>query len=173
MLVIVFSSIIVFALFKQDSIFLTLLRARGLDYRNDPISQTLSRISVAKAMQRNFVIFPEDISSEGAKIVLSRNPLWIVIEQDTIPTSLLPAADLARAVNEDNTEIIKLLHIPASRLNLVKGSLHDSLQEAQDILNKNNAEALYISRVTAPMIERTYGIITRQAIESHYHVPYN
>jgi len=173
MLAIVFSSIIVFDLFKQDSIFLSLLRARGLDYRNDPISQTLRRISVSKAMQRNFVILPEEISHEGAIHALTTNPLWIIIQQDKVPTSLLPAADLARAVNEDGTEIINLLNIPASRQNLVKGSLHDSLQEAQDILNKNNAEALYISRVTSPMIERTYGILTRQAIESHYQVSRN
>ena len=173
MLAIVFSSIIVFDLFKQDSIFLSLLRARGLDYRNDPISQTLRRISVSKAMQRNFATLPEEISREGAKHALASNPLWIIIQQDKIPTSLLPAADLARAVNEDNNEIINLLQIPASRQNLVKASLHDSLQEALDILNKNNAEALYVSRITAPTIERTYGILTRQAIESHYQVPTN
>jgi len=173
MLAIVFSSIIVFDLFKQDSIFLSLLRARGLDYRNDPISQTLRRISVAKAMQRNFVILSNEVSPEGAKHALSTNPLWIIIHENEIPTSLLPAADLARALNDESLETINLLNIPASRKNLVKASLHDSLQEAQDILNKNNAEALYITRVTAPMIERTYGILTRQAIESHYQVPHN
>lgn len=173
MLAIVFSSIIVFEIFKQDSIFLTLLRTKGLDYRNDPISQTLRRISVAKAMQRNFVTLPEEISAEGAKHALTNNPLWIIIQQDKIPTSLLPAADLARALSENTDDKIKLLHIPASRQNLVKASLHDSLQEALNILNENNAEAVYISRVTAPTIERTYGILTRQAIESHYQVPTN
>ena len=173
MLAIVFSSIIVSDLFKQDFIFLSLLRARGLDYRNDPISQTLRRISVSKAMQRNFVILPEEISREGAKHALSSSPLWIIVQQDTTPTSLLPASDLARAVAEQKIDVINLFKIPASRQNLVKASLHDSLQEAQDILNKNNAEALYISRVTAPMIERTYGILTRQAIESYYQVPKN
>ncbi|MDQ7072886.1 MAG: chloride channel protein [Gammaproteobacteria bacterium] len=59
MLAIVFANIIVFEGFKLDSIFLTLLRARGLDYRNDPVSQTLRRVSVANAMQREFALLPE------------------------------------------------------------------------------------------------------------------
>ena len=104
-------------------------------------------------MQQNFATLPEESSHERAKHALANNPLWIIIQQDKIPTSLLPAADLARAVNEDNNEIINLLKIPASRQNLVQASLHNSLQKTLDILNKNNAEALYVSRITAPTIE--------------------
>jgi hypothetical protein len=84
----------------------------------------------------------------------------------------MPAADLARALEENNDENeINLLAIPASRQNLTKASLHDSLQKALEILNSDHAEALYISRITAPGVERTYGVLTRQSIESHYQPP--
>ncbi|MDQ7072885.1 MAG: hypothetical protein Q9N32_04500 [Gammaproteobacteria bacterium] len=46
------------------------------------------------------------------------------------------------------------------------------MQEALDLLNSHHAEALYITRITAPTIERTYGILTRQDIESHYQSPH-
>ncbi len=172
MLAIVFANIIVFEGFKLDSIFLTLLRARGLDYRNDPVSQTLRRVSVANAMQREFILLPEVVSLEEAKQTLSNNPRWIILQQDQTPISLLPAADLARAIEESEDDEINLFNIPASRLNLTKASLHDSLQEALDLLNLHHAEALYITRITAPTIERTYGILTRQDIESHYQSPH-
>ena len=171
MLAIVFANIIVFERFKLDSIFLTLLRARGLDYRNDPVSQALRRISVVKAMQRNFVILTETISAEGAKHALANNPQWIIIQQKDTPSFLLPAADLARALEESEEDEINLLKIPASRQNLTKASLHDSLQEALNALNTHHCEALYITRITAPMVERTYGVLTRQDIESHYQSP--
>jgi H+/Cl- antiporter ClcA len=171
MLAIVFANIIVFERFKLDSIFLTLLRARGLDYRNDPVSQALRRVSVANAMQREFTLLPETVSYQQAKQALSNNPLWIILQQDQAPVSLMPAADLARALEESDDDEIDLFNIPASRLNLTKASLHDSLQEALDLLNTHHAEALYITRITAPTIERTYGILTRQDIESHYQSP--
>ena len=171
MLAIVFANIIVFERFKLDSIFLTLLRARGLDYRNDPVSQALRRVSVANAMQREFTLLPETVSHQQAKQALAKNPLWIILQQDQTPVSLMPAADLARAIEESEDDEIDLFNIPASRLNLTKASLHDSLQEALDLLNTHHAEALYITRITAPTIERTYGILTRQDIESHYQSP--
>ncbi len=172
MLAIVFASIIVSDLFKFDSIFLLLLRARGLDYRNDPVTQTLRRISISNAMQRDFVTLPDTLSLEQSKQALSSNPQWIIIEQGQTPFSLLPAADLARAIAETTTNnedtVFKLLEIPAQRKDLCKAPLHISLQEALDTLDTNNAEALYITGKTATSAERIYGILTRPAIEAYY-----
>lgn len=172
MLAIVFASIIVSDLFKFDSIFLILLRARGLDYRNDPVTQTLRRISIANAMQRDFVTLPETHSLTDCKHALSSNPHWIIIEQDNKPHSLLPAADLARAIaettNNDKNAVLNLLAIPASRKDLFKAPLHLSLQEALSTLDANNAEALYITGKTSTSSERIYGILTRPAIEAYY-----
>lgn len=172
MLAIVFASLINHEYFKQDALFMKLLRTRGVDYRNDPITQTLRRISVANAMQRNFIIMSQQVSTQAAVHALESSPDWVLIKNDKEPIALMPAGDLARAVSTEESEEMDLMQIPANRRNVHKISLHTSLREAVEVLNKNDAEALYVTRMTAPMIERTYGILTRETIESHYQLPY-
>jgi hypothetical protein len=171
MLAIVFSSLIIHDYFKHDALFMTLLRTRGLDFRHDPITQTLRRISVANAMQRNFIIMSRHVSTQAAGQALSTNPDWVLIKENREPVSLMPAADLARAVSLEEKEGMDLMQIPANRRNVHKISLHSSLHEAVQALNNHHVEALYVTRMTAPMIERTYGVLTRETIESHYQLP--
>jgi H+/Cl- antiporter ClcA len=172
MLAIVFASIVASDVFKFDSVFLLLLRSRGLDYRNDPITQTLRRISIADAMQREFAILPRDVSINACKQALSANPKWIIIEHENQMISLLPTTDLVRAVTEseknESNQTINLLEIPASRKDLCKAPLHSSLQEALNTLNSNDAEALYITREISSINQRVYGVLTRSAIESYF-----
>lgn len=172
MLAIVFSSLVIHDYFKQDALFLKLLRTRGLDFRNDPVTQTLRRISVANAMQRNFIILSRHVSTQAAVHALDSNPDWVLIKEDRQPVALMPAGDLARAVSTEEGEEIDLMHIPASRRNIYKTFLHTSLHEAMEVLSSHHVEALYVTRMTAPLIERTYGILTREMIESHYQLPY-
>ena len=171
MLAIVFSSLVIHDYFKEDALFMKLLRARGLDFRNDPVTQTLRRISVANAMQRNFIIMSREVSTQAAVHALESNPDWVLIKEDREPVALMPAGDLARAVSTEEEEEIDLMQIPANRRNVHKISLHASLHEAAESLNSHHVEALFVTRMTAPMIERTYGIITLETIESHYRLP--
>ncbi len=171
MLAIVFSSLVIHDYFKEDALFMKLLRARGLDFRNDPVTQTLRRLSVANAMQRNFIIMSREVSTQAAVHALESNPDWVLIKEDREPVALMPAGDLARAVSTEEGGHIDLMQIPASRRNVHKISLHASLHEAAESLNSHHVEALFVTRMTAPMIERTYGILTRETIESHYRLP--
>ncbi len=172
MLAIVCATLIVSEGFKLKALFLILLHARGLDYRNDPISQALRRISVSEAMQRDFEILPVHVDRARIEQSLLNNPTWILIERDSTPVSLMPAADLVRTLKDDAEHTdFDLMQIPASRQDVHPLSLHSSLQEALDVLNQHHVEALYITRVTAPMIQRIYGILTRQDVESSYQPP--
>ena len=47
-------------------------------------------------------------------------------------------------------------------------SERQSLEEALDQFEATHAEALYVQRQVAPMIQRIYGIVLRSDIESHY-----
>ena len=174
MLAIVFSSLITHDYFKQEPLFVNMMRVKGLDFRNDPISQTLRKISVGAAMQRNIAVLNQAINRDLALHTLENNPEWILITKERNPIALMPASDLARAVSvkedEDETEI-DLMQIPATRRNVHKISLHTSLHEAYQALNKYDVEALYVSRQSTPMIDRIYGILTREMIESHYQLP--
>jgi hypothetical protein len=170
MVAIAFSSLITQDFFKNDALFLTLLRARGMDFKNDPLTQTLRRISVSKAMNRNFVVMSQIVSVDAAIHALNSNPDWILIKDDK-PLALLPAADLALAVNQQTEGELDLMQIPASRKDVHQLSLHCNLNQAAEALNKHPDAALFISRITAPMIERTYGILTKEMIETHYQLP--
>lgn len=174
MLAIVFSSLVTHDYFKLEPLFVNMMRVKGLDFRNDPISQTLRKISVGAAMQRNIAVLNQQINRELAMHTLENNPEWILITKERNPISLMPASDLARAMsikeNEDETEM-DLMQIPATRRNVHKISLHTSLHEAYQALNAHEVEALYVSRQSTPMIDRIYGILTREMIESHYHLP--
>lgn len=50
--------------FKQESVFTHLIRDAGLDYRQDPLSQSLRRIGVAAVMNRSFERSPRHLNVE-------------------------------------------------------------------------------------------------------------
>jgi CIC family chloride channel protein len=169
MLAIVFSNLIVVDYFKSDSIFTMLLKMRGLNNKTDPISQTLRRISVARAMSRDFVSLPTTVDAFQIKDALDKKPKWIIIQIDGEPKLLMPAADLARASAELEEETLDLTTIPASRKELFKIPLRYSLKEAAETLNQQHAQAMFISRTNKNNIERTYGVLTKEMVESYYH----
>lgn len=168
MLVIVVASLTSSELLKQDSVFLTLLRARGMDYRNDPLTQLLRREGVASVMDRSFAQCPLSLEREAASGLLKDNPKWLLVRPTGAEWWLMPAIDLARYLQEHQAGSIELLDIPASRLQLAAVDLHANLQEALQIMRDTGAEALYVQRMNAPGIHRIFGILTRQRIEDAY-----
>lgn len=100
MLAIVSANITAREFFNQESIFTLLLRDAGLDYRNDPLSQSLRHIAVAGVMNRSFAELDEEITLEAAEAALKDTPHWIIIRTADDRRLLLPATDLARAAKQ-------------------------------------------------------------------------
>jgi H+/Cl- antiporter ClcA len=158
-------------LFGRESVYLELMRARGLDYRHTPLTQTLRRIGVASVMERRLETLPVEVERETAMAALSREPQWILVTADSRPLSLMPAADLARYLQEDRAEkTINLGNIPAQRQEIKSIDFRATLQEALVSLSQSNVDALYVIRRTIPGIERIYGIVTRKAIDRSYRI---
>ena len=154
--------------FGKESVFLILLRARGLDYRHDPVMQALRRVGVAGVMDRALHSTSPNLVRAQAQEILSATPRWILVQSQAAPPGLLPAADLARYLAESDTDDIDLAAIPAQRLEPVAVDFNASLQEALEALEQSGAEAVYIERQTAPGIRRAVGILTRAQIERSY-----
>lgn len=173
MLAIVFSSIIVFELFKLDSVFLVLLRKKGLDYRNSPLSQALRQINVTAVMKNKFVELPNIIDRETAKQALADNPLWVVTEQKEQQKIILLAADLAAALNEEGKADIDLLAIPGTRKQVTKVSINHSLEGVISQFDKNEVSAAYVTHRISQVQEKIVGIITKENIEAEYQVTHN
>jgi CIC family chloride channel protein len=182
MLAVIVSGLTSSELFGKQSVFLMLMKARGLDYRSDPVAQSLRKLGVATVMNTDITVVDRPLRVEDAQAILDKQPQWIVIMVDNIPNCLLPAADLAlyledrqqseaveKPIDEaqDEATTINLLDIPAHRKELATIELRATLQEAFDRLFESQAEALCITHRLYGVL-KIDGILTRQDIEAHY-----
>ncbi|MCK5480927.1 MAG: chloride channel protein, partial [Gammaproteobacteria bacterium] len=173
MLALITAGLVSHELFGKGPVFLVLMRARGRDYPGTPLTQTLRRIGVASEMNRQVETLPHTCERELVETALAKEPDWIIILQDGTPVSLMPAADLARHIQETGPAAetpINLLEIPATRLEFAGIDFQATLQEALDVLNETDKEALYVTRHTAPGIKRIHGVLTREAIDRSYRI---
>ncbi len=168
MFVVVSAALTTRVAFGKTSVYQMLMQARGLDYRNDPIAQALRRVGVASVMDRNIIREPRRIRRTTAETMLKKEPNWIVIRQQDEAMALLPAADLARHLKDNDDDTIDLLEIPALRKDLSRTDVLATLQEALDILQKTGTEALYVTGARGFGKKKIYGVLTRSEIEKAY-----
>jgi len=155
--------------FKREGIFVMLLRSRGLDYRHNPVAQTLRRIGVTSQMSRDFVRHNQFLPIANSAELLVNSPRWIIVEVDNAPLALLPVADLQRYLDDperDQDADIDLLEIPAQRLQLACIHRQATLQEAVQQLDREQAEALYVSQTGTSPTRLIEGVITRTTIHA-------
>ncbi len=149
---------------KQPSIFRSLLRIRGLDYKNNPIAQALRRIGVASTMNKEFIVLPKVANRKIVSDSLKKNPKWVLIDSDHAIRTLLPAIDIQRYLRESQQPEIQLDEIPALRIDAAGILSQASMQDAFETIEQTSAEAVYIQSSSKPV--KILGIITREDIES-------
>ena len=161
---IVVASLATGQLFKQRSIFTTLMNVRGLNYQHDPALQAMRRVGVASIMNHRVQRYNHLINWTQAKCLLSKQPDWIVVDHKDQAVTLCPALDLARYLQESDSDKeladqpIDLLQIPAKRLQMTSIHLQATVDEALANLENVQAEAVCVTQVTVPGIQRIYGI---------------
>ena len=174
MLAIVIANLTASELFHKESIFISLLRATGFDYRTSPVLQALRRIGVGSVMKKKFACHDRIINRDRAEELLAKEPEWLLVEENGSPVVLMHALDLARHIQnagaeEGGVDEIDLMAIPAWREQVAPISLQANLQEALELLDEQPAESLYVKSTRATGEHRIYGILTREQIESAYH----
>ncbi|MBK1874127.1 chloride channel protein [Marinobacter sp. 1-3A] len=178
MLVITTATLITSEAFGKKSLFLTVLKSQGLSYQSSPVIQALRRVSVAATMDKSILRINRHLTAEEARKALQAEPKWLIVDGKNGPTALLPAVDLARyledsaeaASNETDepVESIDLMDIPAHRRDIAPVQYQATLEEAMHEFENTSAEALYVQRHVAPMIQRVYGVVLKSDIESYY-----
>ncbi|WP_166269802.1 chloride channel protein [Marinobacter caseinilyticus] len=179
MLIITTSSLVTSEAFGQRSVFLTMLKSQGMSYQNSPVIQALRRVSVGAIMERSILRTERRLSRKQARDVLKSEPKWLIVEGSKGPTGMLPAVDLARYLDdlppeptdtsdEQPEETIDLMEIPANRKDIAPVQYQATLEEALNVFEASQAEALYVQRHVAPMIQRVYGVVLKSDIESYY-----
>lgn len=153
----------------RESMYLTMLRAMGRDYRNDPIAQSLRKVGVGAVMERDFISLPRHVERGELEEGLKTTPRWILLREKEEPAQLLAAVDIAIAFKEHpEDQELDLMKLPATRYQTSGIDFQSSLQDAREVLKESGAEALYVTRLTVPGIPRVYGVLTRDDIESSY-----
>ncbi len=172
MLTIAAASLCASELFGKDSVFLHQLRLKGRHIRNRAVLQSLSRLGIARIMDRSISVAPRQVGREELTEILSSDPRWLLIREppNGEPLALLAAADLLQYLAvEPDAASVDLLGIPARRLEPAPIELQASLREALDVFQESDAEALYVVHQPAPGFQRYYGVVTRQDLENQYH----
>jgi CIC family chloride channel protein len=163
-------------LFGQSSLFVTMLRAGGLDYDTSPVFQALRRTGVASVMERRVSIVGPDLTVAKAKALLEAAPVYLLVEEELAEgrrRTLMPAVALAAyvedlSVHEDGEHRIPLDELPAQRWQVGRIDLQATLQEAWQRFEEDQDEALVVERVTAPGISRSYGVLLPDMVERAY-----
>ncbi|MGM0951786.1 MAG: chloride channel protein [Pseudomonadota bacterium] len=178
MLVITTASLVTSEAFGKKSLFLTILKSQGLSYQSSPVIQALRRVSVGAIMDRSILRTERELTVEEARKALKSEPKWLLVEGGQGPTALLPAVDLARYLEDCEEEVreegieppksVDLMAIPANRRDLAPVQYQATLEEALNEFDSTRAEALYVQRHVAPMIQRVYGVVLKSDIESYY-----
>jgi len=172
MLMIVVATMICSTLFKQKSVFLSMLNTLGLRYPPSPVTLHLQRAGVTAITNRELQRLSFLSERDSALKAMEEAPRWIVIE--SAPGDIrciLNASDLR--IFLDTNRRVAILHpldIPGRRLDVVDINSRATVQEAQEALNSSDAEALCVRRITAPMIAPVLGIITQDDIDNYREV---
>lgn len=154
---------------RRESIFQGLMRSLGLDYRNDPVAQSLRRVGVAGVMNRQVMVLPRQATVEKIDAALATQPRWILVEEDGNPVVLLAAVDLVRMRKENpELESLDLRSFPGERLQTAAVDIGATLHEAKDKMVSTGAQALYVISQTVPGVPRVYGVLTQADVESGY-----
>ncbi|MES1938518.1 chloride channel protein [Salinisphaera hydrothermalis] len=174
MLVIIAALVVSRRIAVSDSIFRLLMRRRGLDYRNDPVSQYLRRASVLNAMNRRFRVLDAKTTRGAVVDALDASVDWLLIRPAEGRAQLMRPDELKRMLAEDETgdpsRAIDLMDIPAHRADAYPIDVRASLQEAYDQFESTEAEALVVQRATSLTGRHPtpYGILTPAAVAATY-----
>ncbi|MDH5593952.1 MAG: chloride channel protein, partial [Gammaproteobacteria bacterium] len=109
MLAVIASGLTASELFGRTSIFLTLMRARGLEYRSDPLTQALQRTGIASIMNTRFLIWPPLISRDELKSIIRGEAVWLLIEDNNQIVALIDISQLEQMLTEKPDDHFNLL----------------------------------------------------------------
>ena len=156
--------------FKQDSVFVSMLRTRGLEYRNDPVSVSLQRTGVGAVMSRQMTTTEAEVPADKVMELAGRQHEWVLVADGTRIESVLPRAALdstAAALGElEPPDVVDLRSLDGGIDTFVTVRLQATLREALARLDRQSADLVLVTRSAVAMRNGVYGVLTRNQIES-------
>ncbi len=155
-------------LMRSESVFDALAHARGIDVHSDPLSRSLRRLAVPRAMSTSFVSAPRRATREGLATLLTEKPQWIVVEDEDKSARLLPAAELAHLLEVNQEPEMDLIELPLVRHRMEAIPVRSTLAEALRRMDESGIEALYV--VASATNDNILGIVTRGDVARCYRI---
>ena len=168
MLVIIIANLTASQVFGLKSVFLMQMDMLGLEFRQNPLSQALNRASVASIMERSFARVNIMVEVEEARRLVRERYHWLLVDNEKGPAFILRCEDLDQYLTADMTDSVDLAAIPATRKDVTGIYLQATLGEALDSLNQSGVQALFVNRISGPLMNSPVGILTREDIENYY-----
>ncbi len=180
MLAIITATLTSNGVFKQNAAQHAILLSQGFRVQSDPLSLALQRASVANLMERSFRRVALSMTFQQIQRLLENRPRWLLVAPPEKTKRLIDSTDLILHIEElsadqdpedlQNLEI-NLLEIPGKKRRLAEIQPQATLREAWELMNNEDAEALYVSGPALALYLPPSGIITREDIENYYRNP--
>ncbi len=171
MLAVITANLTCSELFKQESIFVMLMRHRGLDPLHDPFVKALQIKPITTVLERSIQFSEPVITYPEANRLIELQPRFIIIKPQKGHSMMFPLVDLITWINEhesaDDEALINLLELPAERFDLGEIPVHASVYDALEKMNLENIDALLVTQKVWQR-DADLGVVTREAVRNSY-----
>jgi chloride channel protein, CIC family len=154
------------AVFGAESVFITMLKARGIDYFADPVAQALSRTAVSQRMREDFAIVPRHINAGEAARLCSGTCRWLVIRDGDSGFRALVHAEAVLTLLEttDQATEVDMLGTALPRRSTASISIRATLQEARMALAQGPVQTLCVVREHRGKADELKGVLTESEL---------
>ena len=168
MVVIVTATLTSRVLFGHESIYIDVLRSRGLAYHHDPVAVALSRTGVGAVMSRCFTMAPKRASLASVKRVFEGAPEWIVVADEGRLLAAVNEDQLDRVIagldSGDADDSVELVAEHGESCVVVRTDA--TLRQALDAMDRDDADVAVITGSSKRDSGIVHGILTRAQIDA-------
>ena len=156
--------------FKKQSVFISMLKARNLDYQHDPVAISLGRTGVGAMMDRRLLALPRRIETSALPDAEEQTQ-WVLLTEDDRVCGVVRWHPLESFMAEAKTGTEKyatldLLQVHGSHESFAMVRMHATLAEAIEEMDRSGARLVLVTDSDDAVPERVYGVLTRDRIEA-------
>jgi H+/Cl- antiporter ClcA len=152
--------------FRQEPLFVSILRTRGTHYGFDPVELAMERIGVAAVMSRRPLFIDAAARLQDMALSPENSSSWVVLVRGDEVLGVMSSAMLSEKAAEPSGDLRVGDGMRALLPTLVSVPVHATLGEALNRLDEASADVALVSAFAAPQRHEVEGVIDRMQIES-------
>lgn len=168
MVVIVAATLTSRVVFGHESVYIVLLRSRGLEYRHDPVAAALSRTGVGAVMSRRFAMAPDGATLAAVREILEGASEWVVVALSGRMTAVFDGEDIGSAISglDAGVEPASIEVAIERGQSCVTVPTSATLREALDAMDREDRNVAVIVGSSTREASTVYGVLTRAQIDA-------